>query len=227
MDLNDLRHTQSKERETDSLRDLHDSFYSDAAEYIDGLREERDSLDSPYSDEAQKINDAVQTSRQVVESIYRRRVGKIVKLASLSANGTSVDESGMTDEERELYDSIVGLIRDNHSKVVERLEEGPPLDVEDEEDVDRDGDNRYQPEHEAETETSQTDELTQHTDDSVSEADLETDHDDYKTVRLLDDLPEFVATDGRSYSLSEEDVVVLPEPNADVLVENEVAVEVE
>ncbi|MFP4188296.1 MAG: hypothetical protein ACLFR5_02680, partial [Halobacteriales archaeon] len=57
MDLEDLRAAQADERRSEKLQELSDSFYEDAADYIESLREERDAYDDPYSDEAQRLND--------------------------------------------------------------------------------------------------------------------------------------------------------------------------
>jgi len=43
---------------------------------------------------------------------------------------------------------------------------------------------------------------------------------------VLKDIPTFMGTDGRSYRLSEEDVVVLPKANAKALCDRRVAVAV-
>lgn len=204
MDLEALREAQSRERQAKGLRELSDSFYRDAARYIQGLREERDGVDDPYGEEAQQLNDALQSARQVAESIYERRVSKVVKLAALSANGVDVEEAGMTREERRMYDNIVEEIQRNHELVV-----GEVLG----------------------TENGSADDETPADSEPVTESDPGSEagdeDDDYTTVRVTESLPEFVGVDGREYSLEEEDVAVIPEENAQVLVEKDAAVEID
>jgi DNA replication factor GINS len=199
MDLEDLRAAQADERRSEKLQELSDSFYDDAAGYIKELREERDACDDPYSEDAQRLNDALKSARQVTEAIYERRVGKVVKMASLAANGHTATKDRMTREEREMFSNIVDEIRANQQQIEDILE-GALKDGTDE------------------TETS--------TEDNVEEATTEETDDGYATVRVVESLPEFVGTDGREYSLGEEDVARIPEENARALCENEAAVEV-
>ncbi|MDY6780422.1 MAG: hypothetical protein SV760_07750 [Halobacteria archaeon] len=244
MDLDKLREVQAKEREGKSLKELDDSFYSDAAEYIQGLRDERDSLDDPFSDDAQRLNDKLQTAQEFVESIYERRVGKVVKLASLSASGVSVDESQMTREEREMYDNIVDEIDTNYDLVIGEVldggeaseedvaddesqrETGTDTDMRAEETTNRE-DSRHDAEKTSETELSMELEEPGGDDEATSDVGRATrtdgGDDGYSTVRVTEDLPEFMGTDGREYSLTEEDVAVIPEENADALCEKEAA----
>jgi DNA replication factor GINS len=50
---------------------------------------------------------------------------------------------------------------------------------------------------------------------------------EYIVVRILKDLPIFIGTDGRNYTLSSQDVAVLPKVNAKALVKRKVAVQLE
>jgi len=245
MELDDLRQAQSEERRSEKLQELSDTFYEDAAEYIESLREERDACDDPYSEKARRIDDALSSARQVTEAIYERRVGKVVKTASLAANGHTANESRMTLEEREMFGSIVAEIRANQSRIEETLEgalgaggatesdatqvDGSATDVEADstgvtadvgvEDTDT-GAGAVSLEEHPKTEAAGTN--TGATDGGGSPDDT----DGYKTVRVVESLPEFVGTDGRQYSLGEEDVARIPEENARALCEKEAAVEV-
>jgi DNA replication factor GINS len=209
MDLEDLRAAQADERRSEKLQELPDSFYEDAADYIESLREERDSCEDPYSDEAQRLNDELSSARQVAEAIYERRVGKVVKMASLSANGHTATEDRMTREEREMYESIVNEIRAGQERVEGLLEGALKTDETDSE--------KNVGEGATETTTEET---------RASDGQTEESNDGYATVRIVEPLPEFVGTDGREYSLGEEDVARIPEENARALCENEAAVEV-
>jgi DNA replication factor GINS len=198
MDLEDLRAAQADERRSEKLQELSDSFYDDAAEYIKELREERDACEDPYSEDAQRLNDALKSARQVTEAIYERRVGKVVKMASLAANGHTATKDRMTREERDMFSNIVDEIRANQQQIEDILEGAL-----------KDG----------------TDETATEQDDAEDATNEETD-DGYATVRVVESLPEFVGTDGREYSLGEEDVARIPEENARALCENEAAVKV-
>jgi DNA replication factor GINS len=215
MDLEDLRAAQADERRSEKLQELPDSFYEDAAEYIETLREERDACDNPYSDEAQRLNDELGSARQVAEAVYERRVGKVVKMASLAANGHTATEDRMTREEREMYANIVDEIRAGQERV-EGLLEGALTDDEGSED----GDAEARP-------GGAADEAADETRGGEGKQKERSDAGDgYSTVRVVESLPEFVGADGREYSLGEEDVARIPEENARALCEREAAVEV-
>jgi Uncharacterized protein conserved in archaea len=198
MDLEGLRQTQADERRSEKLQELPDTFYEDTAEHIKDLREERDACED-YSKEARRLDDALGSARQVTEAIYERRVGKVVRMASLAANGHPASEDRMTNEEREMFDTIVSEIRANQSLIHETLEGALKGN--------------------GETGTGET--------ATGGRQNKEPETDGYTTVRITESLPEFVGTDGREYSLGQEDVARIPEENARALCEKEAAIELE
>ena len=129
MNLEDLRERRRRERQQDSLQQLSDSFYRDAAVYLDGLKEARSraaaAAGDPYDDpEVRRLTDELQTATSVVESLYERRVGKVVKHASFAAADMPHDEAGLTDEERALFGDLVDRIRENRTRVLDALDGG-------------------------------------------------------------------------------------------------------
>ncbi|GAA0265845.1 DNA replication complex subunit Gins51 [Halobacterium noricense] len=124
MNLEDLRAAQTRERATDGLQELRDSFYADVAAYIAELKDRREAAasaaDDPFGDpEVQELTDKVETAEQVAEAIYERRMGKLVKQASLAAAGMPDDAEGLTDEERALYGDLVERIESNKNHVLD------------------------------------------------------------------------------------------------------------
>ena len=129
MNLDELRAAQSKERQTDSLQHLRESFYEEAAEYIAELEDERDraaeAVEDPFaSHEVRQLTDEIETAREVVEAIYERRLGKLVKTASLAAADIPTDDDGLTMEERALFEDLVERIEENKSRVLDVLDDG-------------------------------------------------------------------------------------------------------
>ncbi|MBO4246333.1 DNA replication complex GINS family protein [Halomicrobium sp. IBSBa] len=126
MNLDELQSVQSRERQTDSLQQLRESFYADAGEFIQQLREERDSVadraDDPFdAPEVNRLTDDINTAESTVEAIYERRVGKIVKMASLAAADMPAEEEGLTREERDLFETLVSAIESNRDHVLDVL----------------------------------------------------------------------------------------------------------
>ena len=126
MDIDELQTVQSKERQKDSLQHLRDSFYEDVAAYIAELKAEREQVaeaaDEPFSDpEVSRLSDDIERAEDVVEAVYERRVGKVVKMASFAAADMPVEEEGLTTQERDLFEDMVGRIGENRSRVLDIL----------------------------------------------------------------------------------------------------------
>lgn len=126
MNLDELQSVQSRERQTDSLQQLRGSFYEEAGRFIQQLREERENVaeqcDDPFdAPDVQRLTNEIKTAEQTVESIYERRIGKLVKQASLEAAGMTANAEGLTTEERETFDQLVSTIEENREHVLSVL----------------------------------------------------------------------------------------------------------
>lgn len=134
MNLEDLRSVQADERRADSLQPLPDDFYRSVATYIESLREERtnaaERAGDPFgSEEVRLLTDEIETAEEVAEAIYERRIGKLVKQASLAAAGVPADEDGFTDEERRLFGDLVAQIETHRDEVLASLDGEHDFDV--------------------------------------------------------------------------------------------------
>lgn len=126
MNLDELQSVQSRERQTDTLQHLRESFYEDAGAYIHQLRDERDASAERASDpfdspDVNRLSDDIVTAEQTVEALYERRVGKVVKMASLVAADMPAEQDGLTREERDLFETLVGTIEENREHVLDVL----------------------------------------------------------------------------------------------------------
>ena len=126
MDLEDIQSARSRERRTDSLQPLADSFYEDAGAFVRELRAKRTEVaaaaDDPFdSPDVRRLTNSIKTAENTVEAIYERRVGKVVKLASLDAAGMTPDDDGLTPEERDLFGTLTEAIEHNRNEVIEGL----------------------------------------------------------------------------------------------------------
>jgi DNA replication factor GINS len=137
MNLDELQSVRDRERQTDKLQQLRESFYADAGEFIQQLRTERERAaeraDDPFdAPEVNRLTDEINTAEQTVEAIYEKRVGKVVKAASFAAADLPAEADGMTAEEQDLFDTLVGNIKENRSYVLDVLagEDDSPVDIE-------------------------------------------------------------------------------------------------
>jgi len=159
MKLDELQSVQSRERQTDQLQQLRSTFYKEAGEFIAQLHAEReraaDRADDPFSSpEVSRLTDDINTAEQTVEAIYERRIGKIVKMASLAAADMPTDDGGLTDEERELFETMVAAIENNRGHVLDVIAGDAPTES--------DGDGRDP----ATSEPTPADEASRGTDDT-------------------------------------------------------------
>ena len=133
MNLDELQSVQARERQSSDLQHLRSSFYREVGEYVRELTEKRarlvEAADDPFSSpEVRKLSDDIETAEGTVEAIYERRVGKVVKKASIAAAGMPVDDDGLTDEEETLFEELVDRIERNRESVLAVLDgEGPSV----------------------------------------------------------------------------------------------------
>jgi DNA replication factor GINS len=126
IDLDELQSVRDTERRTDKLQQLRDSFYSEAGDYIQQLRRERERAaeraDDPFdAPEVAQLTDEIDTAEGTVEAVFERRIGKIVKAASLAAADQPIDDAGMTAEERALFEDLVDDIIASRQRVLDTL----------------------------------------------------------------------------------------------------------
>ncbi|WP_435333202.1 DNA replication complex subunit Gins51 [Haloarchaeobius sp. TZWWS8] len=126
MNLGELRSALDTERQKGGLQQLRDSFYQEVAEYVETRKDEREELaaeaDDPFaSPDVQRITDEIETAKNTAESLYERRLGKLVKQASLAAADMANPDQvqGLTAEERELYEDLVGRIEENKAHMLD------------------------------------------------------------------------------------------------------------
>lgn len=126
MNIDELRSAQSKERQKSDLQQLRESFYGDVAEYVEELEAERERAaeraDDPFgSPEVQQLTNDIETAKDTAEAIYERRLGKIVKKASLvsAEMANPNDVSGLTAEEQALFTDLVERIEENKAHMLD------------------------------------------------------------------------------------------------------------
>ncbi|CCQ35969.1 DNA replication factor GINS [Natronomonas moolapensis 8.8.11] len=131
MNLDELQSVQARERQSSDLQHLRSSFYKEVGEFIRERNEERaravEDADDPFSEpEVRRLTDDIETAEGTVEAIYERRVGKVVKKASIAAAGMPVEDDGLTSEESALFESLVDRIEDNRERVLSVLDGDTP-----------------------------------------------------------------------------------------------------
>src|SRR5271157_14859 len=202
MSLEDLVLQLTKEREIDELQDIGDSFYDEAARYIQQLEGSRN--EATNYREADMLSDELKNARMVLEGIFDRRRSKIIDAALNTASGIRIDVKGITARERPMFDAIVSALEIGRNDILIPILEASY---------------RQNPAKNILGETTTKEKPVENSltlDSHLSE--------DLMMVKVLKDIPRFVGVDGRHYHLSSEDVVVLPKANALVLCNKNVAI---
>jgi DNA replication factor GINS len=237
MDLDQLQSVRDRERASDDLQKLRADFYRDAAAFVRDLRAERDevaaSVDDPFdSREVSRLTDRIRTAERTLEAIYEKRIGKVVKAATFAAADLPAEAEGMTDEEADLFETLVAEIRSNRETVLGRVtDESDPLDetVTDAEGAEvsaaaamgEDGGSPAPPPDDS-TETP-TDAPDSTAEDGEPPEEPTGDDADRELVRITDDVGAILGVDDREYDLATDDVVTLPAANAEPLIDRGVA----
>jgi DNA replication factor GINS len=190
MDAESLRDLQRREKMSPYLQELDKDFYSEVRSYLRGvLREINASGRADTSRLALKIAE-YENLKSIVSDLYETRERKIVSNALYYVkSGDELDTTNLTREEEDVLRGMVALLREKRRMVLGRILGGE------------------EPEEEEKKEEGETAE--------EAAGALE----DYVTVRILKDLPSIVGVDGRVYgAFKKEDVVTLPRPNAETLI---------
>ena len=209
MDIETLGAVLRKEKDTGSLQELPGDFCEDVSTYLKSLDEEKKEADERWSE---RVEDEIRSATGKVEDIVRRRIGKIVKLAS---SGAKTPSKGMLAEEERIFEGVKRYVDEGKEQLFalmmgEGRQAGEPEGV-------RKGGKRKEKEEAAGEEASW------HIFKSTEPTPVKDRDEDLHIVRILEDIPTFMGTDGRIYKVKREDVIMLPKTNAEILCKRGVA----
>ncbi len=202
INFNDILRDERKSK----LVPLESEFYEKAAGQIRELEEEKHRNEDIYSTKYAIIDDELKTARKSIENIIERRIGKIIKEASLRASSRQKEKQdidSLTPEEREFYNRLLELMIQWRSGLLDKMfKKGKQVPTT----------RAVSPEETEEKVTPLEDKK------DISK--------EYIVVRLLKDIPTFVGVDGRNYTLAKEDIAVLSAVNAKALINRKAAVQI-
>ncbi|MBU4373306.1 MAG: hypothetical protein KKD69_03130 [Euryarchaeota archaeon] len=202
INLNDILRDERKSK----LVPLESDFYDRAAGQIRELEEEKHRNEDIYSTKYAIIDDELKTARKSIENIIERRIGKIIKEASLRASSRQKEKQdidSLTQEEREFYNRLLELMMQWRSELLYKMfKKGKQVPI---------------------TQVVSPKENEEKGTPSEDKKDISK---EYIVVRLLKDIPTFVGVDGRNYTLSKEDIAVLSAVNAKALINRKAAVQI-
>ncbi|MCZ7399688.1 MAG: hypothetical protein O8C62_08445 [Candidatus Methanoperedens sp.] len=195
-----------REERKSKLVPLENDFYEKVAAQICELQDEKNRIEDIYGTKYAIIDDELKTARKSIENIIERRIGKIIKEASLRASSKQKEKQdieSMTQEERRFYNRLLELNMEIRRELLDKIsgkeklasgsQAAATLEI-----------------HEKETQKETPKETPLEDKKDISK--------EYIVVRLLKDIPTFVGVDGRNYTLAKEDIAVLSTVNAKALI---------
>jgi len=190
------------ERKMAALQELPADFFDDVRKHIEKLKDEKREADEKLRE---LVDDEIRNARTKVEDIIRRRIGKIVKLAS---SGVKAPPKGILDAEVRIFEDVRRHVEEGKESllalILNRSEEK-------EREKEKSG---YK---EITLNKSEKAERNEEEEGEEEEREEKKEEEEGVVVRILDDIDDFVGTDGRTYKVKREDIIMLPKINAEIL----------
>ncbi len=203
MPLDDLRIIILSERESGRLSEVPPTLYEEIRSHLASLQEQVYGCSDPLSDQAQTLIEEVKAVREIVRDIFRIRSRKILSLALVQVEAETADRDElkkMLPAEREMFDGIIRELEKGKAALSGQVPRGVPA--------------------EAPAAAGEGPAVS-----GIPEPALPPEEATV-LVRILTDMEPFMGVDGRVYRLKAEDVVTLPEKNAGVLIDRNIALNI-
>ncbi len=195
-----LRKIQQMEKNSSILTDLDNDFYKNLEKYILDLNNRLES----ESDEHKKrlLNEEIENTKKIITSIYEQREKKILLTAISKARGGKPDLKFMVNVERDFFDSILKLIDTFRSKILENKKTMVICKI---------NSDIVNNEIKKENKIINNNEIK-----ILKNRNLN------PIIRVIKDIPNFVGTDEKKYTLKKNDIVSLPEDMKEMLLKRKV-----
>lgn len=215
MDSEEISLVLRKEKNSQALKAIPSDFYQEAKQCILELEGEIRKINNPRSPESKLLENELERAITDLETIFEKRVGKVIITATYqscahSSKVISKDIEKMLPTEKRLYELVLSGIEDTKRELIYPITNPDACKPEGQA---RSGENPTQ--------------------GAIGKGSMKSSagkglgknniNEEYVVVRILKDLPTFAGADGRDYTLCAEDVVVLPQMNANGLVKRNAA----
>ncbi|MCU0632030.1 MAG: hypothetical protein MUC66_03515 [Methanolinea sp.] len=202
MHLDELRILLLSERETGRLVQIQKDLFVSTGRGLEALYTDLYACEDPFSDEARVLIERISAIRETLSDLYRIRAEKILSLARTQEDGQHIDREELKKllpEEKDMFNQVVLALEQARCRLVEGSMPRAP----------------GHPGREREGEPCAA-VLVQ---DAVEQP-------RFVVSRVLQEMEPFMGVDGRIYQLHREDLVTLPERNAEVLCERNIVLNI-
>jgi DNA replication factor GINS len=223
MDIEGISQILYKEK-NQTLKTIPADFYLEAEKYIRELEEEIGKVNNSRSPESKMLHDEHERALSDLETIFMKRIGKVITRATNQSHANkpiSKDIEKLLPAEKRLYDLVMQGIEAAKTELLgpilypdsENIAVWPEIGVKKQVNVGL----------RVEAEASMGVPVIAVGGETGAKPDKNNINEGYVVVRILKDLPTFTGADGRNYTVSAEEVVVLPQLNATGLVKRNAA----
>jgi DNA replication initiation complex subunit (GINS family) len=201
-----LRKIQQMEKNTPVLTDLDNDFYTNLEKYFLDLNAHLKS----ESDEHKKklLDEEIVNTKKIITNIYEQREKKILLTAISKARSGNPDIKNMVSVEKTFFDSILNLINTFRDSILENKKTIDEKKVEQQQEI-----KKITEENKIDENKNQINILEKSNLNPIS--------------RVIKDMPNFIGTDTKSYTLKKNDVVSLPKDMQEMLSKRKVVEKLE
>ena len=189
-----LRQIQQKESKSPTPTTIPNDFYIKLERFVKNLEENFDENANVLK--AKLYKQELSNTKKLAQSIYDLREKKIVSAALIAARNAKPDLSHFIEIELELYSKLLDALKESRRELSKEIPKKK-----------KNSSQKNQSQSATENTISKTKPSQPSTASSPPKKDLES----TRIVRVLEDLPEFVGTDSKTYTLHKQDVLCLPE----------------
>ena len=182
-----LREIQEMEKKSPILTDLTQNFYSDLSKFLKSLNSRLENEKSPQK--TSLLKDEIQNISKIALNIYELREKKLLLAAVSKVRGGNPDLKNLTDEEINLFNTVLTSMRNTRIKILKNKEKNNEKTINnlDEE----------KPEENEEIEEKK--------------------ENNNPIARVTQNIPEFIGTDKNKYTLRKDDVLSIPKDMNEML----------
>ncbi|MDQ1252048.1 MAG: replication factor [Euryarchaeota archaeon] len=216
--------SQTLKEQNQKLKAIPADFYLEAEKYLRQLEEDLGKINNSRSTEFRMLHDEHEGALSALETIFMKRIGKVITMANLQSHANkpiSKDIEKLLPAEKRLYDLVLQGIEAAKIELLgpilypdsEKIAVWPIIGKE----------MQISASIRGGQETGKGISIKVAEKENVVETYKKNINEEYVVVRILKDLPTFTGADGRNYTVSAEDVVVLPQLNATGLIKRNAA----
>jgi Uncharacterized protein conserved in archaea len=223
MDIEEISQILYKEK-NQTLKTIPADFYLEAEKYIRELEKEIGKVNNSRSPEFKMLHDEHERALSDLETIFMKRIGKVITRATIQSNANkpiSKDIEKLLPVEKRLYDLVLQGIKAAKTELLGSILYPDSENIAIWPEIAMRGQVPTGTREETEVRTGIP--IIAFGGESGVELDKNHINEEYVVVRILKDLPTFKGADGRNYTVSAEEVVVLPHLNATGLVKRNAA----